>query len=148
MHPFSSGSFTTRGLTSPIRLPILAHVPGITLDAAYNPASFMSYSYSSNNDGGCYISLLFRLGHENYVLTSRLQEGREGCRNGSKTRIDRGRERERENECMTPAYCARSNDIRVIIPASRECLLTLDAQDIFSPYCTLSSNAVLIKARS
>lgn len=49
---------------------------------------------------------------------------------------------------MTPAYCARSNDIRVIIPASRECLLTLDAQDIFSPYCTLSSNAVLIKARS
>lgn len=57
-------------------------------------------------------------------------------------------EREGENECMTPAYCARSNDIRVIIPASRECLLTLDAQDIFSPYCTLSSNAVLIKARS
>lgn len=137
MHPFSSGSFTTRGLTSPIRLPILAHVPGITLDAAYNPASFMSYSYSSNNDGGCYISLLFRL-----------QEEREGCRNGSKTRIDRGRERERENECMTPAYCARSNDIRVIIPASRECLLTLDAKYIFSPYCTLSSNAVLIKARS
>lgn len=32
-------------------------------------------------------------GHENYVLTSRLQEGREGCRNGSKTRIDRERER-------------------------------------------------------
>lgn len=25
MHPFSSGSFTTRRLTFPIRLPILAH---------------------------------------------------------------------------------------------------------------------------
>lgn len=56
------------------------------------------------------------------------------------------RERGKENECMTPAYCARSNDIRDIIPASRECLLTLDVVlEILSSYCTLSSNTVLIK---
>ena len=40
-------------------------------------------------------------------------------RSGSGKGIDTsGEQRDERNECMTPAYCARSNDIRDIIPAS------------------------------
>lgn len=112
----------------------------ITMDAAYNLASFMIQ----------FLSLLW-LGHENYIITTRLRERRRsrGGMQGVGMARKRGsieRERGKENECMTPAYCARSNDIRDIIPASRECLLTLDVVlEILSSYCTLSSNTVLIK---
>lgn len=82
-----------------------------------------------------------------YAVSKRRRVRGNAARCRKRGSIERGEER--ENECMTPAYCARSNDIRDIIPASRECLLRFGrrTRGILWSYCTLSSNAVLIKAR-
>lgn len=140
MHPFSSGSFTTRDVTSPIRLPILARVLATELPLRWMRLTREFYDTVSLPP----LARPRKLYLNHPSSREKTFERRDaGCRNGSKTRIDRER---KENECMTPAYCARSNDIRDIIPASRECLLTLDVVlEILSSYCTLSSNTVLIK---
>lgn len=88
------------------------------------PAAAEFYdSCARGNNGRSCLALAWS---RNYVLTGagtyRLQERTEEDAKGAgvvPSKGDRyGEEQRDKNECMTPVYCARSNDIRDIRPAS------------------------------